>query len=88
MGGTASSIVLALLLATAYAAMFHFFIGGSLRRFLLYVIVAWIGFLAGQFIGQAAGIDILKLGPLHLLTASAGTWVALGGAWWLAGRNA
>lgn len=88
MSGTASSIVLALLLATAYAAAFHFLIGGPARRLLLYVFVAWLGFTAGHFLGQALGISLLKLGPLYLLSASAGAWLALFGSWWLAGRSA
>ena len=87
MSGTASSIVLALLLSTAYAAAFHFFIGGPARRLLLYVLVAWLGFTFGHFVGQALGIGWLKLGPLYLLSASVGAWLALFGGWWLAGRS-
>lgn len=88
MSGTASSIVLALLLATAYAAAFHFLIGGPARRLLLYIFVAWLGFTVGHFAGQALGISLLKLGPLYLLSASAGAWLALFSSWWLAGRSA
>lgn len=86
MGGTASSLVLALLLATAYAALFHFLVGGSTRRLLMYIIVSWIGFAAGHFLGQILLIDWLKLGPLYLFSASAGSWIALIASWWLAGR--
>jgi hypothetical protein len=81
-------MVLALLLATAYAAAFHLLIGGPARRLLIYIVVAWLGFTLGHFIGQAVGIDLLKLGPLYLLSASIGSWLALFGVWWLAGRSA
>ncbi|MFN2136232.1 MAG: hypothetical protein ACK2UK_09775 [Candidatus Promineifilaceae bacterium] len=87
MGGTASGLVLALLLATAYAALFHFLIGGSLRRLILYIIAAWIGFAIGHFLGQVLAVDWLKLGPLYLFSASIGAWITLFGSYWLAGRT-
>ncbi|MFN2117165.1 MAG: hypothetical protein ACK2T1_05750 [Candidatus Promineifilaceae bacterium] len=87
MSGTASSLVLALLLSTAYATLFHFLIGGPTRRLLLYILAAWIGFMIGHFIGQFLALDWLKLGPLYLFSASLGAWLALFGSWWLAGRS-
>lgn len=87
MGGTASSLVLALLLATAYGALFHFLTGGTTRRLLLYILSAWLGFAAGHFIGQVLQVEWLKLGPLNLLSASIGAWIALLISWWLAGRS-
>jgi hypothetical protein len=87
MGGTASSLVLALLLATAYGALFHFLTGGSTRRLILYILASWIGFAAGHLVGQILAIDYLKLGPLYLLSASIGAWIFIIGSWWLAGRS-
>lgn len=87
MSGTASSLVLALLLATAYGALFHFLTGGSLRRLLLYIMAAWLGFALGHFLGQFLLVDWLKLGPLYLFSASLGAWLALFGSRWLAGRT-
>ena len=87
MSGTASSLVLALLLATAYGALFHFLIGGPTRRLLMYILVAWFGFMIGHFVGQVLAVDWLKLGPLYLFSASLGAWLALLVGWWLAGRS-
>jgi hypothetical protein len=87
MGGTAAGLVLALLLATAYAALFHFLTGGSVRRLLIYIVAAWAGFAVGHLLGQVLLIDWLRLGPLYLFSASAGAWIALFGSWWLAGRS-
>jgi fucose permease len=87
MSGTASSLVLALLLATAYGSLFHFLIGGPTRRLLLYILVAWIGFIIGHFVGQILVVNWLKLGPLYLFSASLGAWIALFGSWWLANRT-
>lgn len=87
MSGTASSIVLGLLLATVYGTLFHVLIGGPARRLLLYVMASWIGFALGHLAGDVFLIDWFQLGPLNLLSASVGSWVALIGSWWLAGRS-
>lgn len=87
MSGTASSIVLGFLLATAYGTLFHLLIGGPARRLFLYVVASWLGFAVGHFIGGMLLLDWLKLGPLNLLAASIGSWTALLGSWWLAGRS-
>jgi fucose permease len=87
MMGTASSIVLGFLLATAYGTLFHVLIGGPARRLILYVIASWLGFAIGHFVGEMLLLDWFKLGPLNLLAASAGSWIALFLSWWLAGRS-
>lgn len=87
MTGTASSIVLGFLLATAYGTLFHLLIGGPARRLFLYVVSSWFGFAIGHFAGNMLLIDWFQLGPLNLLSASVGSWIALFGSWWLAGRS-
>ena len=87
MSGTASTVVLAFLLATAYGTLFHLLIGGTARRLIIYVTVSWIGFAIGHFIGNTIQLDWYKLGPLNLLSASVGSWLALLTSWWLAGRS-
>jgi len=87
MSGTASSMVLAFLLSTAYGTLFHLLIGGPAKRLFIYVIVSWIGFAVGHFVGNMFQLDWYKLGPLNLLSASIGSWIALLGSWWLAGRS-
>lgn len=84
---TASSLVLGFLLATAYGAGFHLLLGGPSRRILLYVLAAWIGFASGHFIGDLADIELLKLGALHLFSASLGAWIALIASRWLAANE-
>ena len=87
MSGTASSIVLGFLLSTAYGTLFHLLIGGPARRLFLYVVASWLGFAIGHFVGDMLLLDWFKLGPLNLLAASVGSWLALFGSWWLAGRS-
>ena len=85
---TASGLVLGFLLATAYGAGFHLLLGGTARRIIIYIVTAWAGFLIGHFIGDLAGIEYLRLGALHLFTASIGAWIALLAIWWLTGSQA
>ena len=87
MSGTASSIVLGFLLATAYGTLFHFLVGGPARRLFIYVLAAWLGFAIGHFLGDVLLLDWFKLGPLNLLAASVASWIALFGSWWLAGLS-
>ena len=87
MSGTASGLVLGFLLATAYGTGFHFILGGPARRILLYVLAAWIGFTLGHLIGDLLGLELLKLGAVHLFSASLGAWIALIASWWLAAQE-
>ena len=87
MNTIASGLVLGFLLSTIYGAVFHLIIGGPPRRLLLYVVVSWIGFMAGHFIGDLLGIEVLKLGAIHLLAASIGSWLALILTWFLSDRR-
>lgn len=81
MSNLAGGVVLGFLLATAYGAGFHFLMGGPARRIVLYVLAAWLGFALGHLLGDWLGITTLKLGSIHLLSASLGSWIALLGSW-------
>jgi len=85
--GTAAAFVLGFILATAYGAGFHFLIGGPAKRILIYLIASWIGFTIGHLVGDLLNIELLKLGALHLFTASLGAWLALILSWWLFGQE-
>jgi hypothetical protein len=84
MNGIASGLVLGFLLATSYGAGFHFLLGGPARRIILYLFAAWVGFIMGHIVGDLLQIDLLKLGAIHLFSASLGAWIALLTSWWLA----
>ena len=88
MNGTASGLVLGFLLATSYGAAFHLLLGGPPRKIVLYVLAAWVGFVLGHFIGDFLGIELLKLGVVHLFSASLGAWIALVSSFILVGREA
>lgn len=85
--GSASGLVLGFLLASIYGGVFHLIFGGPIRRILVYLFAAWLGFFIGQFIGDFFNFEILKLGKIHLVSASIGAWAALLAAWWLVGQD-
>lgn len=80
---TAAGLILGFLLSTAYGAAFHLILGGSVRRMLLYLLAGWFGFALGHALGDWFHVEILKLGAINLLSASAGAWLALVGSWLL-----
>lgn len=88
MNTIASGLVLGFLLSTIYGAVFHLIIGGPPRKLLVYVAASWIGFMVGHFLGDLLGIEALKLGAIHLLAASIGSWLALILTWFLGDRSA
>ncbi|MEM9775109.1 MAG: hypothetical protein AAF902_11050 [Chloroflexota bacterium] len=72
-----AGVVLAVILAVAYGAAFHVFVGGPLPTIMLYIFASVIGFTLGHFAGRFLGIEIFRLGAVYLLTASLGSWVML-----------
>lgn len=88
MTGAASALVFGFLLSTAYGAGFHVLLGGPARRILLYLGAAWVGFALGHILGDLLGITLLKLGALHLFSASLGAWIALLTSWWFTANEA
>jgi hypothetical protein len=88
MSTIASGLVLGFLLSTIYGALFHLIVGGRPRKLVLYVIASWVGFALGHFLGDLLGFELLKLGAIHLLAASLGSWLALITSWFFTTRNA
>ena len=71
------ALLFSLLLSTAYAALFHLWRGGGVRRLGLFLVAAWIGFALGQAAGSLLGWNVAMLGEVHLLEATIGSAMAL-----------
>ncbi len=71
------------LLSTLYGAIFHLILGGRAGRLLLFLILGWAGFWAGQLLGVALHWTLGSIGPLHLALASAGSVIFLLLGFWL-----
>jgi hypothetical protein len=77
------SIILAFLISSLYGTLFHLFRDGGLGRLILYLVLAWAGFAAGQLVGAWQGWVFLPLGPLNLGVATLGSALFLGLGYWL-----
>jgi hypothetical protein len=71
------SLVFSFVLATLYGAAFHLVSGGDARRLALFLLAAWLGFALGHSFGDVFGVTLMDIGPLHMLPATMGAWLAL-----------
>ncbi len=70
-------LILTLVLATLYAALFHLFTGRVLRGLL----VAWLAAIVGTATGQLAAMALSWRGPmigeLNLVASTLGAWLLM-----------
>jgi hypothetical protein len=71
------TFVFSAIVATLYGAAFHLVSGGDARRLALFLLASWLGFALGHSVGEVLGVTLLDIGPLHMLSATAGAWLAL-----------
>jgi len=71
------SFVFSFILATLYGSAFHLVSGGDARRLALFLLAAWLGFGLGHAFGEVVGVGLFDIGPLHMLPATVGAWLAL-----------
>jgi hypothetical protein len=77
------SVLLSILLAGIYGALFHLWRGRTFRELPLYLIAAIVGFGLGNLAGDAIGLNIFMIGSLHIVEASLVSWLILFVARWL-----
>jgi hypothetical protein len=77
------SLFLAGLLSSAYASLFHIWKGRNLTDLLLYLVAAWLGFGLGQLVGEAHGLGLFTVGPLHVVEGTFFAWFLLFTVRWL-----
>lgn len=75
------------ILATLFGAVFHFFLGGDVRRLALFLLSGWIGFTLGQILGVLFEVNIFNIGTLRIVAASFGALVALSVAYLLTSKR-
>jgi hypothetical protein len=69
------AVILGLVVATLYAAAFHLLWGKSGKQLLITWMAALLGFGFGQALAVLLAWHDPLLGELHLVTASAASWV-------------
>ena len=77
------TLLLSLVIASLFGGLFHLIWGKTWGDFLLYWLSAILGFALGQAIANVISLDVLMLGEIHSLEASAVCWAALFIARWL-----
>jgi len=80
---TIPSILIGIVISSLYGVAFHLWRGGGIGRLIIYVILSWIGFWIGNYVGLRLDLTFLSLGPLRLGTATLGAALALGIGYWL-----
>jgi hypothetical protein len=79
----APALVLSLLLASVYAAVFHMWQGRDLRDLAAFWLAAVFGFGAGQLMGSMLGFLPWTLGQVRIIEATLGAFLFLVIARWL-----
>ncbi len=80
---TTPALLFGFILSTLYAAIFHFWRNGGAGKLLLYLILTWSGFWAGQYLAEQLSFTLGDIGPLHVIPASAGSLIFLFLGHWL-----
>lgn len=81
---TAPAFLFSFLLASFLGAVFHFWKGGGGGRLLLNLILSWIGFSLGSWMGTSWELNFLMIGPISggfgtlgsLILLFLGNWIA------------
>jgi hypothetical protein len=76
-------LILSLIIASAYAAIFNLWQGGSARDLLIYLVACWLGFAIGELAGDFLGLDVLMIGQIHVMEGTIGALLLLALAKWL-----
>lgn len=74
---TLQGFILGLTIASACAFLFHILRGGSLKRLVIYLASAWIGFFSGHLLSELINWQLLRLGSINLFPALLGTILSL-----------
>jgi hypothetical protein len=80
---TIPAILFGVVLSSAYGTAFHFWKGGGMNKLFYYVILAWLGFWIGHFVGGLIGWSFAAIGPLNAGMATLGSLVVLVAGEWL-----
>ena len=77
------TLLLALLLALLYGALYHLIRDGGFWRLFLYFVLSILGFAAGHWVGLWRGWTFLPLGPINLGLSTLGSLLFLVVGDWL-----
>jgi hypothetical protein len=71
------ALILGVIIASAYAALFNLWRNGSPRDFVFYLVAAWTGFALGQAGGQLIHLDEGMIGSVYMIEGTLFSWLLL-----------
>lgn len=77
------ALVLSIVMASAYGALFHVWKGETAKDLLIYLVAGLVGFGLGQLMGNTLGLGIFMIGQIHVVEATLICWLILFIAKWL-----
>ena len=77
------ALVLSIMIASAYGALFHVWKGKTAKDLLVYLAAGLVGFGLGQLAGDTLRLGIFMIGQIHVIEASLMCWLILFIAKWL-----
>ncbi len=80
---TIPSIFYGFLFATLYGSLFHLWRGGKFGRYIVFVLLSWMGFWIGQIIAEITSWTFISIGAIHLGMATIGSALFLFVGSWL-----
>jgi len=83
MGILHPAIVLSVVVASAYAALYNLWRDGTPRDLLFCLVAAWMGFALGQAGGRAIRLDWGMIGSVYMIEGTLFCWFLLLLANWL-----
>ena len=80
---TLPALFFGIVLSSAYGTAFHFWKGGSLAKLFLYIVLAWLGFWIGNFLGDLLKWNFASIGQINTGMATLGSAAFLFVGEWL-----
>ena len=74
---TFPALIFALLIASLYGALYHLIRDGGLGRLILFIILSWIGFTLGHFVGLWKEWSLFPIGQINIGISSLGSLILL-----------
>lgn len=84
---TLQTIVFGFAIASFLGSLFHLIRGGGIGKLVLYILLSWIGFWAGNFLAKQNGWTFVTIGNLHLGMATLSCLIFLVIGSWLSNIN-
>jgi apolipoprotein N-acyltransferase len=75
------SLVFAFVLSSLYGLVFYLIFGRGWARLAIYWLVGLVGFAAGERLGNAIGLNWLRMGPVYVLEGTLISWASLFVVW-------